>query len=176
MHRKGKVFLVEKAFVEFGVLLTLFGFLAVHICSAFSNEASLTSQSEDEQMKAIKKNAHIAAEQKRRNNIKTGIDELQAIVPTCKKGSSKNSTKQSKATVLRKAVDYISHLIKEKTSLVEEVKNLREEVAALRSVISKYQQMGPPDENEFQNAAEAHMRAQNIGDNIKFYLVCINDR
>eukprot|EP01135_Chromosphaera_perkinsii_P003083 Nk52_evm30s234 gene=Nk52_evmTU30s234 len=130
-----------------------------------------TSAVEDEGTSG-KKSSHSAAEKKRRNNIKVGIDELQAIIPSCKEGTKKTQTKQSKATVLKKAVDYISHLIKEKCSLVEEVNNLREEVAALKAVISKYQQMGPPDEAEFERSSAAYMQSQNIGDNIKFYLFC----
>eukprot|EP00126_Sphaerothecum_destruens_P013160 Sdes_comp22518_c0_seq1m20960 len=128
------------------------------------------STSEDDQMNVMRRSAHIAAEQKRRNNIKTGFDELQHMIPSCKKGAS---SKQSKATVLKQAIDYIGHLIKEKCSLVGEVQKLRNEVSALRLIIQKYQQMeGPPCETQFQETAANHINSQSLSDNIKFYLFC----
>ncbi|KAG0038784.1 hypothetical protein BGZ82_010847 [Podila clonocystis] len=45
--------------------------------------------------------AHILSEQKRREKINGGFDELKSVVPECAQNAD------SKATILRKAVDYI---------------------------------------------------------------------
>lgn len=51
--------------------------------------------------KERRREAHTQAEQKRRDAIKKGYDDLQMLVPTCQQDSS-NSFKMSKATVLQK--------------------------------------------------------------------------
>ncbi|KAG0032931.1 hypothetical protein BGZ82_006326 [Podila clonocystis] len=45
--------------------------------------------------------AHILSEQKRREKINGGFDELKSVIPECAQNTD------SKATILRKAVDYI---------------------------------------------------------------------
>eukprot|EP00124_Ichthyophonus_hoferi_P004737 Ihof_evm2s562 gene=Ihof_evmTU2s562 len=87
------------------------------------------------EVQEMRRNAHLFAEQKRRNNIKQGFEELQAIIPACKGGPGKIS----KATILQKAMDYIGYIIKEKTGLLEEVQILRQEVQQLRMIIGEYQ-------------------------------------
>ncbi|KAG0297839.1 hypothetical protein BGZ97_004212, partial [Linnemannia gamsii] len=45
--------------------------------------------------------AHIISEQKRREKINGGFDELKSVIPECAQNTD------SKATILRKATDYI---------------------------------------------------------------------
>eukprot|EP01137_Pigoraptor_chileana_P012099 Opistho-2@64039 len=58
--------------------------------------------------KQEKKVAHNAIERRYRNSINDRILELRDIVPTC--GDSSSSSKLNKATILRKAIDYIAFL------------------------------------------------------------------
>ncbi|KAF9095112.1 hypothetical protein BGX23_001043 [Mortierella sp. AD031] len=51
--------------------------------------------------------AHILSEQKRREKINTGFDELKSVIPACAQNTD------SKATILRKAVDRILELEQE---------------------------------------------------------------
>ncbi|KAF3845977.1 hypothetical protein F7725_003055 [Dissostichus mawsoni] len=69
-----------------------------------------------------RRQAHTQAEQKRRDAIKKGYDDLQSIVPTCLQQSdfAVGAQKISKATVLQKTIDYIHFLHKEKKKQEEE--------------------------------------------------------
>ncbi|CAJ1076139.1 max-like protein X isoform X1 [Xyrichtys novacula] len=81
-----------------------------------------------------RRQAHTQAEQKRRDAIKKGYEDLQSIVPTCQQQSefAVGAQKISKATVLQKTIDYIHFLHKEKKKQEEEVSLLRKEVMALK--------------------------------------------
>ncbi|MEQ2240507.1 hypothetical protein ILYODFUR_015755 [Ilyodon furcidens] len=81
-----------------------------------------------------RRQAHTQAEQKRRDAIKKGYDDLQGIVPTCQQQSefAVGAQKISKATILQKTIDYIHFLHKEKKKQEEEVSVLRKEVMALK--------------------------------------------
>lgn len=57
--------------------------------------------------------AHIISEQKRREKINGGFDELKSVIPECAQNTD------SKATILRKAVDYIISLEDELRKYVE---------------------------------------------------------
>ena len=54
-----------------------------------------------------KRQAHIVSEQKRRQNINEGFEELRRIIPSCQ------SSPDSKAVILRKAANYINQLVGE---------------------------------------------------------------
>lgn len=95
-----------------------------------------------------KRSVHIAAEQKRRNNINTGFEELQQLIPAC--SSPARTTRISKANVLRKAIDYICYLVREKTGLVEELTRMRREVVALRMLVSQYRSTGSINEDHME--------------------------
>jgi len=56
--------------------------------------------------KERRREAHMQAEQKRRDAIKKGYDFLHDLVPTCQQTDS-SGYKLSKATVLQKSIDYI---------------------------------------------------------------------
>ncbi|XP_024245957.1 max-like protein X isoform X2 [Oncorhynchus tshawytscha] len=87
-----------------------------------------------ESYKDRRRQAHTQAEQKRRDAIKKGYDDLQSIVPTCQQQSefAVGTQKISKATVLQKTIDYIQFLHKEKKKQEEDMSMLRKEVMALK--------------------------------------------
>ncbi|KAJ2775852.1 Transcription factor [Coemansia nantahalensis] len=58
-----------------------------------------------------KKANHIASEQKRRHNIRTGYDQLIQIVPTL------TPSQRSEALILQKTVEYIKYLLMEREIL-----------------------------------------------------------
>ncbi|KAM6452196.1 max-like protein X isoform X2 [Python bivittatus] len=95
-----------------------------------------------ETYKDRRRRAHTQAEQKRRDAIKKGYDDLQAIVPTCQQQDfSIGSQKLSKAIVLQKTIDYIQFLHKEKKKQEEEVTTLRKDVMALKIMKVNYEEI-----------------------------------
>ncbi|KAI7888224.1 uncharacterized protein EV154DRAFT_518345 [Mucor mucedo] len=66
-----------------------------------------------------KKANHIASEQKRRQNIRIGFDQLIDIVPSLNHGN------RSEALILQKSVDHIRHLIAMKNDLKNQVRDLQ---------------------------------------------------
>ncbi|KAJ1878155.1 Transcription factor [Coemansia sp. RSA 1722] len=65
-----------------------------------------------------KKANHIASEQKRRQNIRTGYDQLIQIVPTL------TPSQRSEALILQKTVEYIKYLLMEREILEGQVKDV----------------------------------------------------
>ncbi|KAM7029843.1 max-like protein X isoform 3-T3 [Acridotheres tristis] len=99
-------------------------------------------ESYKESYKDKRRRAHTQAEQKRRDAIKKGYNDLQAIVPTCEQQDfSISSQKLSKAIVLQKTIDYIQFLHKEKKKQEEEVSTLRKDVMALKIMKVNYEQI-----------------------------------
>ncbi|KAJ8036405.1 Max-like protein X [Holothuria leucospilota] len=88
-----------------------------------------------------RRSAHTQAEQKRRDAIKRGYEELQEIVPTCNTADSVGSQKPSKATILQRSIDYIQYLVQQKKKQEEEVDALRKEVMALKIMKTNYEQI-----------------------------------
>ncbi|XP_072019792.1 max-like protein X [Amphiura filiformis] len=88
-----------------------------------------------------RRSAHTAAEQKRRDAIKKGYEDLQLIVPTCQQADSMGSQKLSKATVLQRSIDYIQYLVQQKKKQEEELDALRKEVMALKIMKANYEQI-----------------------------------
>ncbi|KAF7728749.1 hypothetical protein EC973_005587 [Apophysomyces ossiformis] len=68
---------------------------------------------------AEKKANHIASEQKRRQNIRLGFDQLIDIVPSLTHGN------RSEAVILQKSVEHIRHLISIKNDLKSQVRDLQ---------------------------------------------------
>eukprot|EP01137_Pigoraptor_chileana_P022118 Opistho-2@86679 len=85
-----------------------------------------------------RRSSHIVAEQKRRNHIRSGFDDLQAIIPGCQ--TRLPNQKFSKATILQKAIDFISQLTRQKSLLNDESSRTRREICALKLSINQYQQ------------------------------------
>ncbi|GFR84221.1 MAX-like protein X [Elysia marginata] len=112
-----------------------------------TSSASSAHNSEDEDSESSKvpsykdrrREAHTVAEQKRRDAIKKGYDELQNIVPTCHQQDSLGSQKISKATVLQRSIDYMQFLSNQKKKQEEELESLRKEVMALKIMKANYE-------------------------------------
>uniref|UniRef100_H2UKB4 Max-like protein X n=2 Tax=Takifugu rubripes TaxID=31033 RepID=H2UKB4_TAKRU len=111
-----------------------------------------------------RRQAHTQAEQKRRDAIKKGYDDLQSIVPTCQQQSefAMGAQKISKATVLQKTIDYIHFLHKEKKKQEEEVSVLRKEVMALKIMKTNYEHIVKAHQNNPQQGENQ------VSDQIKF--------
>ena len=75
-----------------------------------------------------RREAHTAAEQKRRDAIKKGYDSLQELVPQCQQ-TDQSGHKVSKAVVLQKSIDFIQHLANQKKKQESELSSLRKEVS-----------------------------------------------
>lgn len=103
---------------------------------------------------------HFQAEQKRRDAIKRGYEELQGIVPTCQQTES-SGYKISKATVLQKSIDYIAYLHQQKKKQEEEFATLQKEVMALRIIQKNY-------ENMLQNQQAAPHTETILSEDMKF--------
>ncbi|KAG9350164.1 hypothetical protein JZ751_026517 [Albula glossodonta] len=117
-----------------------------------------------ESYKDRRRKAHTQAEQKRRDAIKKGYDDLQSIVPTCQQQSefTVGSQKISKATVLQKTIDYIQFLHKEKKKQEEEVSMLRKEVMALKIMKINYEHIVKAHQDNPQQGED------NVSDQVKF--------
>ncbi|XP_064616963.1 max-like protein X [Liolophura sinensis] len=94
-----------------------------------------------------RREAHTQAEQKRRDAIKKGYDELQNIVPTCQQAETLGSQKMSKATVLQRSIDYIQFLVQQKKKQEEELDSLRKEVMALKIMKANYEHIVKAHQN-----------------------------
>ena len=108
--------------------------------------------------------SHTAAEQKRRNAIKRGYDDLQAIVPSCEFMDPSSSQKVCKATVLKRSIDYIVELEKEKDNHDKELESLKKEIMALRIMKSNYDEI-----LKYHQSTPANNNVE-ISDEIKFNL------
>ncbi|XP_059725477.1 max-like protein X isoform X2 [Haemorhous mexicanus] len=105
-------------------------------------DSDCAQESPKDTYKDQRRRAHTQAEQKRRDAIKKGYNDLQAIVPTCEQQDfSISSQKLSKAIVLQKTIDYIQFLHKEKKKQEEEVSTLRKDVMALKIMKVNYEQI-----------------------------------
>ncbi|XP_067326213.1 max-like protein X isoform X1 [Anolis sagrei] len=149
---------VESSFSDNGLDPALFvesrrkGSIVSRANSIGSTSASSVPNTDDEDSdyqetyketyKDRRRRAHTQAEQKRRDAIKKGYDDLQSIVPTCQhQDFSLGSQKLSKAIVLQKTIDYIQFLHKEKKKQEEEVTTLRKDVMALKIMKINYEQI-----------------------------------
>jgi len=115
--------------------------------SAQNTDNSLTTDDEDSDHKSTisykerRREAHTQAEQKRRDAIKKGYEELQTLVPTCQQQDAVSSYKLSKATILQRSIDYIQFLQQQKNKQDDELNQLRKEMVALQIMKSNYEQM-----------------------------------
>lgn len=99
-----------------------------------------TKSSNSLSYKQRRREAHTQAEQKRRDAIKRGYEELQEIVPQCHQNET-SGYKISKAAVLQKSIEYISCMHKEKKRQEDELSTLQKEVMALRIIQKNYETM-----------------------------------
>merc|ERR1712012_1121395 len=91
--------------------------------------------------KERRREAHTQAEQKRRDAIKKGYDELSSLVPMLQQQDAVTSQKLSKAAVLQRSIDYMQYLIKEKRKQEDDLESLRKEVLALNIMKANYEQI-----------------------------------
>eukprot|EP00088_Acartia_fossae_P007033 TRINITY_DN13270_c0_g1_i1.p1 TRINITY_DN13270_c0_g1~~TRINITY_DN13270_c0_g1_i1.p1 ORF type:complete len:212 (-),score=46.04 TRINITY_DN13270_c0_g1_i1:175-810(-) len=113
-----------------------------------------SGEEEDTSYRERRREAHTAAEQKRRDAIKKGYDTLQSLVPTCQQ-SDASSHKVSKAVVLQKSIDYLQYLSQQKKKQESELATLRKEVVALQIMRANYDQL-----------VKAHQQAPHIQEDI----------
>ncbi|XP_023026816.1 helix-loop-helix-leucine zipper transcription factor bigmax [Leptinotarsa decemlineata] len=111
--------------------------------------------------KERRREAHTQAEQKRRDAIKKGYDNLQELVPTCQQ-TDVSGYKPSKAIILQRSIDYIQYLQLQKKKQEEERNALRKEVVALRIMQTNYEQIV-----RAQQSQPGHSKTQ-ISDEVKF--------
>ncbi|KNC84759.1 hypothetical protein SARC_03030 [Sphaeroforma arctica JP610] len=92
-----------------------------------SVSSPITTESEcvDAEDAARRRRAHLASEKKRRHNLKDAFDELKQTIPQCRNFPQSKSSKES---VLRKAVDYISYLVRQRAQMTAEIQALRAQV------------------------------------------------
>jgi len=114
--------------------------------------------------KEKRREAHTQAEQKRRDAIKRGYDQLQDMVPTCQQTDSLSGYKLSKATVLQKSIDYIQFLIQQKKKQEDEIVRLRKEVVALQIMRTNYEQIVQAHQSQPNNVNSQ------LSDEVKFHV------
>jgi MAX-like protein X len=116
-------------------------------CSSVDNSSAHNTDEEDSdhsrtnlsyKEREKRREAHTAAEQKRRDAIKKGYDNLQELVPTCQQTDA-SGYKLSKATVLQKTIDYIGYLNLQRKKQEEERLALTKDVLALRIIQQNYE-------------------------------------
>lgn len=113
--------------------------------------------------KERRREAHTAAEQKRRDAIKQGYGDLQYMVPACQQQDSISSYKLSKATILQRSIEYIQTLQKSKIKRENELKTLRKEVCALQIIKSDYEQrLKQYQSTTFQNGQQLNQVSEQI--------------
>ncbi|MBN3289973.1 MLXIP protein, partial [Polypterus senegalus] len=101
---------------------------------SFTNKSKPDSQMVGTKSKRI---THIAAEQKRRFNIKSGFNTLNSLISPLK--SQPSSKPITIAANLQKTVEYISKLQEERLQMLEEAKRLRDEIEELSASINTCQ-------------------------------------
>jgi len=122
--------------------------------------------------KERRREAHTYAEQKRRDSIKRGYEDLQKIVPTCQQTDSLGSSKLSKATILQRSIDYVQFLVQHKQKQEEDLEKLRKDVMALKIMKANYEHIvkthqSIPTESEDQLPDELKFRVfQQMMDNL----------
>jgi len=104
--------------------------------------------------KERRREAHTAAEQKRRDAIKKGYDSLQELVPHCQQTDA-SGHKVSKASVLQKSIEYIQYLGSQKKKQETDLSSLRKEVVALQIMRANYEQL-----------VKAHQRAPQVQEDL----------
>lgn len=135
-------------------------------------DCSLTTDDEDSDHKSTlnykerRREAHTQAEQKRRDAIKKGYEDLQYLVPTCQQQDAVSSYKLSKATILQRSIDYIQFLQMQKKKQDEDLQNLRKEVVALQIMKSNYEQIV----KLHQQNQPGNLQSNLVSDDVKFHV------
>eukprot|EP00124_Ichthyophonus_hoferi_P001140 Ihof_evm8s53 gene=Ihof_evmTU8s53 len=78
-----------------------------------------------------RKSTHKQLEKKRRDHLKVGFMELMSLIPSLDHKNSDNSKlsqQYSKAHIIRRTINYVHHLKRERETLLEELERLRNEL------------------------------------------------
>lgn len=135
---------------------------SIHTSSSAHNSDDEDSDRSTINYKERRREAHTQAEQKRRDAIKKGYDNLQELVPTCQVQDSVSGYKLSKATILQRSIDYIQFLIQQRKKQEDDIVALRKEVIALQIMKVNYEQIV--------KAHQSHPNEQDnqVSDEVKF--------
>merc|ERR1719427_487539 len=109
-----------------------------------------------------KRNAHTAAEQKRRNAIKNALEQLHHLIPGCNQTDLPTAgiiSKTSKAQVLQKAIDYVNYMQRDRGRKKQEIAELEKKLAALKIMKDNYELLV--------KSSDEPVKAQ-ISDEVKF--------
>jgi MAX-like protein X len=137
-------------------------------CSSASSAHNTDDEDSDGTTKAAlsykdrRREAHTQAEQKRRDAIKKGYEDLQNVIPMCQQADGIGSQKLSKAAILQKSIDYIQYLIQQKKKQEEDVESLRKEVMALKIMKANYEHIVKAHQNTPQQGKHQ------VSDEVKF--------
>lgn len=141
--------------------------------SSSQNQGELTSEDEDSDQKSgssykeRRREAHTQAEQKRRDAIKKGYEDLQVLVPSCTQQDSVSSYKLSKAAILQRSIEYIQALQQQKHKRDKELQVLRKDVLGQEIMKSNYEDMVKQHQQTQQQSCLSY-NAQMISDETKF--------
>lgn len=130
--------------------------------SAHNTDDEDSDSSKTQSYRERRREAHTVAEQKRRDAIKKGYDELMTIVPTCHQQDSVSSQKISKATVLQRSITYMQYLNDQKDRHEKELESLRKEVMALKIMKLNYEHLVKTHQNTPQHGQNQ------VSDEVKF--------
>ena len=145
------------------------------LSSQNSVDCSITTDDEDSDQKSgnsykeRRREAHTQAEQKRRDAIKKGYEDLQLLVPTCTQQDTVSSYKLSKAAILQRSIEYIQTLQQQKHKREKELQLLRKEVLGLEIMKSNYEEMVKQHQQTQQQQQNClNYNTQMISDEMKF--------
>ena len=91
--------------------------------------------------KPDKRNAHTAAEQKRRDSIKNALEQLNHLIPGCNNQDLAQgvNSKTSKAQVLQKAIEYVNYMQRDRSRKKQDILELEKKLAALKIMKDNYE-------------------------------------
>nr|CAB3263870.1 TF4 [Phallusia mammillata] len=115
--------------------------------SSAASSVPNTDEEDDENVdklqayKERRREAHTQAEKKRRDAIRKGYEDLQALVPNCSSPSDMGAQKLSKAVVLQRSLSYIEFLQQQQKKQADELSKLRKEKMALTILKENYERI-----------------------------------
>lgn len=142
-------------------------------CSIASMETTDDDDSDQKfgnNYKERRREAHTQAEQKRRDAIKKGYEDLQLLVPNCSQQDTISSYKLSKAAILQRSIEFIQTLHQHKNKREKELQFLRKEVLGLEIMKTNYEQIVQHQQRtqKHQQQNQLNYNAQMISDDTKF--------
>ena len=104
-------------------------------CGEFNDDLEIKGRFDD------KRNAHTAAEQKRRDAIKNALEQLHHLIPGCNQADLTHGiiSKTSKAQVLQKAIDYVNYMQRDRQRKKQDIVELEKKLAALKIMKDNYE-------------------------------------